>query len=135
MKTMIFVNLPVANLPDAMAFYRALGYSHNPQFTDETAACIVISEDIYVMLLTHDKFREFTPKPIVDAATATEVLVSLSCESRDQVKDLVARAVAAGGTVYAEPRDMGFMYQHGFQDLDGHIWELFYMDPSAIRTD
>jgi predicted lactoylglutathione lyase len=84
------------------------------------------------MLVTHAKFREFTPKAICDATKSTEVLVTLSCESRDKVNDMVRQATAAGGTTYAEPKDYGFMYQHGFQDLDGHIWELMYMEPSAI---
>ena len=133
MATKIFVNLPVKDLPKSMKFFAALGYKHNPQFTDETAACIVISEDIYTMLLTHPKFKQFTPKEIADAKTTTEVLTCLSCDSRAQVEDLVKKAVAAGGSTYAEAKDYGFMYQHGFQDPDGHLWELIYMDPSAIK--
>lgn len=132
MATQIFVNLPVKNLNDSKAFFSQLGYSFNPQFTDETAACMVVSEDIYVMLLTEEKFKAFTPKPICDARKSTEVLVCLSCDSRDGVNDLVSKAVAAGGTTYNEPQDHGFMYGHGFQDLDGHIWELIFMEPSAI---
>ena len=132
MATQIFVNLPVKNLRRSMEFFTQLGYSFNPQFTDETAACMVISGDIYAMLLTEAKFREFTPKPICDAKKCTEVLVCLSCESRDKVNDLVSKAVGAGGTKYAESKDYGFMYQHGFQDPDGHIWELIYMEPSAL---
>jgi uncharacterized protein len=127
MDTKIFVNLPVADLPRSLAFFKALGYSHNPQFTDETAACIVISESIHVMVLTHDKFRMFTPKAICDTSKETEVLLCLSCESRQQVEDLVRKAVAAGGSTYAEPKDYGFMYQHSFADPDGHQWELVYM--------
>ncbi len=123
----VFINLPVADLPKSMAFYQALGYQHNPQFTDDTAACIVISEVIHVMLLTHPKFTEFTPKAICDTRTATEVLNCLSCESRAEVEGLVAKAVAAGGTKYAEPKDYGFMYQHSFADPDGHQWELVHM--------
>jgi hypothetical protein len=129
MDTMIFVNLPVSNLARSVAFYTALGYTINPQYTDETAACVVISEHIYVMLLTMDKFQGFTPKPISDARRSTEVLLALSCSTRERVDDLVRRAVAAGGSTYAEPRDYGFMYSHGFEDLDGHIWEVLYMDP------
>ena len=132
MATQIFVNLPVKNLNDSTAFFSQLGYSFNPQFTDETAACMVVSEDIYVMLLTEEKFKAFTPKPICDARKSTEVLVCLSCESRDGVNGLVSKAVAAGGTTYNEPQDHGFMYGHGFQDLDGHIWELIFMEPGAI---
>jgi len=132
MTTKIFVNLPVKDLKRSMEFFTELGYQFNAQFTDETAACMIVSEDIYIMLLTHPKFKEFTPKAICDAMKSTEVLVCLSCESREKVDNLVRKAVAAGGTTYAEPKDYGFMYQHGFQDLDGHIWELIYMEPSAI---
>ena len=131
--TQIFVNLPVKNLKGSMEFFTKLGYSFNPQFTDETAACMVVSEDIYVMLLTEEKFKEFTPKPICDAKKSTEVLLCLSCESRENVNDLVSKAVAAGGPTYAEFKDYGFMYQHGFQDPNGHIWELIYMEPSTIK--
>jgi predicted lactoylglutathione lyase len=127
MNTKIFINLPVADLPRSIAFFKALGYAHNPQFTDANGACIVISEEIYVMALTHAKFSEFTPKKICDTSKATEVLLCLSCESRAQVEQLVSKAVAAGGSTYAEPKDLGFMYQHSFQDPDGHQWELFHM--------
>jgi predicted lactoylglutathione lyase len=133
MSTKIFVNLPVGDLPKSMAFFQALGFRFNPQFTDDTAACMVVSDDIYAMLLTHAKFKEFTPKAICDATQSTEVLVALSRDSRHDVSDLVSKAVAAGGTTYAEPKDYGFMFQHGFQDLDGHIWELIFMEPSAIQ--
>ena len=132
MATKIFVNLPVQDLGQSVKFFTTLGYKFNPQFTDETAACMIVSDDIYVMLLTHPKFKEFTPKAICDAAKSTEVLVCLSCESRDNVNDMVRKAVTAGGTTYAESKDYGFMFQHGFQDLDGHIWELIYIEPSAI---
>jgi hypothetical protein len=131
MATKIFVNLPVKNLNRSMAFFTGLGYTFEPRFTDETAACMVISDDIYAMLLTEAKFQEFTPKPLCDAMKNTEVLVCLSCESRAQVDDLVRKALLAGGTTYAEPKDYGFMYGHGFQDLDGHIWELVYMEPET----
>jgi len=132
MATKIFVNLPVKDLKRSMEFFTKLGYKFNPQFTDETAACMVISEDIYVMLLTHPKFKEFTPKAICDSTKSTEVLVCLSYESRDKVNDMVRKAVAAGGTTYTESKDYGFMYQHGFQDLDNHMWELIYMEPNGI---
>ena len=131
MSTKIFVNLPVENLDRSMTFFRTLGFDFNPQFTDETAACMVVAEDICVMLLSHDKFKDFTPKPICDASKSTEVLVCLSRESRAEVDDMVRNAVAAGGSTYNEPQDHGFMYGHGFQDPDGHIWELVYMEPSA----
>jgi predicted lactoylglutathione lyase len=133
MATKIFVNLPVKDLNKSMEFFTKLDFTFNPQFTDETAACMIVSEDIFVMLLTRDKFKTFTPKPIWDATKSTEVLVCLSWESREKVDEMVRKAVAAGGTTYNEPQDHGFMYGHGFQDLDGHIWELFYMEPSAIH--
>lgn len=123
----VFINLPVTDLSRAMRFYESLGYRHNPKFTDDTAGCIVISDVIHVMLLSHPKFREFTPKPICDAHTSTEVINCLSCESRAEVAALVNKAKAAGGAVYAEPKEYGFMYQHCFADLDGHQWELFCM--------
>ena len=132
MTTKIFVNLPVKDLNKSMEFFTKLDFTFNPQFTDETAACMVVSEDIFVMLLTEDKFKAFTPKAICDATKSTEVLVCLSFESREKVDEIVRKAVAAGGTTYNEPQDHGFMYGHGFQDLDGHIWEIIYMEPSAV---
>lgn len=131
MSTQIFVNLPVKSLDDSVAFFTELGFSFNPQFTDETATCMIVSDDIFVMLLIEEKFKTFTPKEICDARKYTEVLVCLSVESRDKVDELVRKAVAAGGATYNEPQDHGFMYGHGFQDLDGHIWELIYMKPGA----
>jgi predicted lactoylglutathione lyase len=133
MATKIFVNLPVKDLAKSMEFFTKLNFTFNPQFTDETAACMNVSEEIFVMLLTEDKFKTFTPKEICDATKSAEVLVCLSCESREKVDEMVRKAVAAGGTTYNEPQDHGFMYGHGFQDLDGHIWELIYMDPSAVK--
>ena len=133
MATKIFVNLPVKDLKKSMEFFTKLDFTFNPQFTDETAACMIVGEDIFVMLLTQDKFKMFTPKAICDATKSTEVLVALSSESRENVNDMVRKAVAAGGTTYNEPQDHGFMYGHGFQDPDGHIWELFYMEPSAVH--
>ena len=129
MNKQIFLNLPVADLPKSMAFFKALGYSHNPQFTGDTGACIVISETISVMLSTHAKFREFTPKAVCDTTQAVEVLISLSCESRQEVDDLVAKAVAAGGSTYDKPEDFGFMYSHSFVDPDGHGWGLIHLSP------
>lgn len=133
MSTRIFVNLPVKDLNRSMEFFKGLGFRFNPQFTDETAACMVVSDDIYVMHLTEKKFKEFTPKPIADATRSTEALIALSFESRAAVDDLVRKAVEAGGATYSGARDYGFMYQHGFQDLDGHIWEVFHMDPKAVQ--
>ena len=133
MSTKIFVNLPVKNLSQSVEFFTKLGFSFDAQFTDETATCMIVSDDIFVMLLTHDKFKTFTPKAICDATKSTEVLVCLSSESHEKVDDMVRKAVAAGGTTYNDPQDHGFMYGHGFQDVDGHIWELMYMEPSAIH--
>ncbi len=133
MATKFFVNLPVKNLNKSIEFFTKLGFCFNAQFTDETATCMIVSEDVFVMLLTQEKFKTFTPKKICDATKSTEVLVGFSSESKEKVDELVRKAVAAGGTTYAEPKDYGFMYQHGFQDPDGHIWELIYMDPAAIN--
>src|SRR5688500_1128586 len=133
MATKIFVNLPVKDLKKSIDFFTKLGFKFNPQFTDETATCMIVSEDIYVMLLTEAKFRMFTPKPICDATKSTEVLVALSTDNRAAVDDMVRKAVAAGGTTYNDPQDHGFMYTHGFQDLEGHIWEVFFMEPSALN--
>jgi len=133
MTTKIFVNLPVKSLDKSVEFFTKLGFTFNPQFTDETATCMIISDDIYAMLLTHAKFKEFTPNPICDATKSTEVLVCLSRESRANVDEMVRQAVAAGGRTHADSKDYGFMYQHGFQDLDGHIWELIYMEPGAVN--
>jgi predicted lactoylglutathione lyase len=124
MHKQIFVNLAIGDMQKSQAFFKRLGFTFNPQFTNDQGACMVISDDIYAMLLTKDFFQGFTGKPLVDATQATEVLICLSCESRAEVDDLVARAVAAGGTAPRAPQDHGFMYGHGFEDLDGHIWEL-----------
>ena len=131
----IFVNLPVKNLDKTKAFFAALGYTFNEQFTDANAACMVVQKDsIHVMLLVEEFFKTFTTKSIADTAKSTEVLLCLSCESRAEVDELVAKAKAAGGTTPTEPKDYGFMYGHGFQDLDDHLWELVYMDPNAAVT-
>ncbi len=129
----MFVNLAVKNLDRSMQFFRNLGFEFNPQFSDDTAACMVISEENYTMLLTEPKFAQFNPKELCDAKKSAEVLIALSCNSREEVEDLVRKAVAGGGKIYAEPNDHGFMYQHGFQDPDGHIWEVFYMNPEALQ--
>jgi uncharacterized protein len=132
MSTQIFVNLPVKDLPKSTAFFKTLGFEFNAQFSDETAASMVVSDVIFVMLLTEEKFKTFTPKPICDATKSTEVLVCLTCESRAKVDELVRKALSGGGSTYNEPKDHGFMYAHGFQDPDGHIWELVYMEPGAV---
>ncbi len=127
----IFVNLPVRDLPRSQAFFSALGLRFNPRFTNEQAACLEIADNIYAMLLTEPFFQGFTQLPVSDATKATEVLLALSCDSRDEVIALVHKAVAAGGTTPNAPKDFGFMYQHGFADPDGHQWEVFYMDEAA----
>ena len=133
MATKIFVNLPVKDLKKSIEFFTKLDFKFNAQFTDETAACMIVGENIFVMLLTQDKFKTFTPKEICDATRSTEVLVCLSSESRENVNEMVRKVVAAGGTTYNEPQEHGCMYGHGFQDLDGHIWEMISMEPSAIH--
>jgi predicted lactoylglutathione lyase len=132
MAAKIFVNLPVKDLYKTRAFFTQLGYSFNPQFTDDKAACMVISDDIYAMLLVEDFFKTFTTKEIVDAKKSVECLICLSADSRQAVDELISKAIAAGGSTYNNPQDHGFMYQHGFQDPDGHIWEIIWMDPATI---
>jgi uncharacterized protein len=128
MNKQIFVNLPVKDLEKSKAFFTALGYTFNPQFSNEQGACMIIAENsIYAMLLTEAFFKTFTDKQIAKAHEVTEVLNCLSCESREEVDTLVAKAVAAGGKAPRAPQDHGFMYGHGFEDLDGHYWELAYM--------
>lgn len=132
MSRMIFVNLPVTNLEASMAFYKALGFENNPHFTDETAACMVWSETINVMLLTHDKWRTFTNRPI-PPATSSEVMLALSCDSREAADAMNTAAAANGGKADINPlQDLGFMYNRNLADPDGHVWEAFWMDPSAI---
>lgn len=131
---MIFVNLPVKDLSRSLAFFAELGYPNNPQFTDENAGCVVVSEHIYVMLLTEPFFKNFTSKTIVDAASATEAITCLGVDSREEVDALADKALAAGGTVNKEPMDMGFMYGRSFADLDGHLWEVNWMDPDHVRA-
>ncbi len=134
MSKLIFINLPVRDLPRSIAFYEALGARKNEQFTDHTAACMVFSETIHVMLLTHDKFSQFTPKKIADAKSTTEVLICMSADSRGAVDDMAARAGAAGGIIDPGPKqDYGFMYGRSFEDLDGHIWEVMWMDVEAAK--
>jgi uncharacterized protein len=130
----LFVNLPVNDLNQSVRFFTRLGFSFNPQFTDDTATCMIVSDDIFVMLLTRTKFQSFAPNPACDARASTEVLLALSCDSRAQVDEMVSTAINAGGNTYNTPQDHGFMYQHGFQDLDGHVWEIFWMDPATIPT-
>jgi len=134
MATKIFLNLAVKDLKKSMEFFVKLGYTFNPKFTNEKAASMVISEDIYAMLLTEPFFKDFLPhKEIADTSKNSEVITCLSCESRVEVDEIMKKAVAAGATTYNAPQDHGFMYGHSFQDLDGHIWEYMWMDPAAIQ--
>ncbi|NOT50632.1 MAG: glyoxalase/bleomycin resistance/extradiol dioxygenase family protein [Chitinophagaceae bacterium] len=128
MSKQIFINLPIKDLKRAMAFYEAIGFTNNPQFTDETAACMVWSDNIFVMLLTHDKFKQFISKSIKDAKQTVGVINALSLENNDEVNAFLEKAVKAGGREYADPKDYGFMQQRCVEDLDGHNWEVFYMD-------
>jgi uncharacterized protein len=132
MARQIFVNLPIRDMGRSQEFFRALGFDFNPQFTNEQGACMVIEKDsIHAMLLVEPFFQTFTEKPVADARKATEVLICISCESRESVDEMVRKAVAAGGRTYKPAQDHGFMYFHAFEDLDGHQWELMWMNPEA----
>lgn len=130
----IFVNLPVKDLEKSMSFFRSVGFSFNPQFTDTTAACMVINEDIFAMLLTHGKVKEFTNKQIADAHKTTEVLTALAVDSKATVNAMADKAIQAGGKEAYQPKDYGFMFVRSFEDPDGHIWELFWMDPAHVQA-
>ena len=127
----IFVNLPIQDMARSQAFFKALGLSFNQRFTNEHGACLEIGENFYAMLLVQPFFQGFTQKPISDAHQSTEVILALSVDSRAEVDDVIARAVAAGATTPNAPQDHGFMFQHGFADMDGHQWEVFWMDEAA----
>lgn len=132
MTKMIFVNLPVRDLAAATAFYEAIGAAKNPQFSDGTAVCMVFSETIYAMLLTHEKYRSFTAKPIADRSVS-EVLIAFNQEDRAAVDAVVARGAAAGGRADPNPaQELGFLYSRSLEDPDGHVWEMFWMDPAAV---
>lgn len=133
MSKMIFVNLPVTDLPRAVGFYEAIGATRNPQFSDDTAACMVLSDVIHVMLLTHGKFAGFTPKRIADAHATSEMLLCISADSRDGVDDITDKALGAGGRETRTAEDHGFMYYRSFEDPDGHIWEPMWMDMAAAQ--
>ncbi|MCX5495687.1 VOC family protein [Kaistia dalseonensis] len=135
MSKLVFINLPVADLTRATAFYEAVGAQKNPQFSDATASCMVLSETIYVMLLTHEKFSQFTPKAIADAKATSEVLICISADSRADVDLTLDKAGSAGGRADPGPKqDFGFMYGRSFEDLDGHIWEVMWMDVAAATA-
>ena len=129
MTAQIYVNLPVKDLKRSNSFFESLGFQLNPKFSNDQASCVILGENIFAMLLVESFFKTFTNKSICDATKSTEVLVCLSCESRARVDELVQKAIAAGGLTPRSPQDQGFMYGHGFEDLDGHIWELIYMEP------
>lgn len=128
MKKQLFINLPVADLKKSMDFYTAIGFTNNPQFTDETAACMVLTDEIFVMILTHAKFSQFTKMKIADTKTTAAVINSLAVESTDAVNEFMTKALNAGATEPSEAKDYGFMQQRSMADLDGHLWEVFYMD-------
>lgn len=132
MATRIFVNLPVKDLQQSIAFFTELGFSFNLQFTDDKAACMIIGQNIYAMLLIEERFKDFTNKTICDAKKSTEVLLALDAGSREEVDAMISDAIKAGGTTYREPQDHGWMYGHSFADLDGHQWEILYINDSAI---
>ena len=132
MPKMVFINLPVTDLARSTAFYEALGGTRNPKFSDEASACMVLSETIHAMLLTHGKYSNFTSRPIADAHATSSALIALTVDSRDEVNATIDRAVAAGGQADPNPKqDHGFMFGRSVQDPDGHVWEIFWMDPAA----
>jgi uncharacterized protein len=127
MSRSVFINLPVADLPRSSAFFEAIGFPRNPKFCGPDAECFAVSDTVCIMLCTHVRFRDFTPKAVCDTSKAVEVLLNISCDSREQVDELVARALAAGGTTYDQPEDFGFMYTHSFVDPDGHGWGVLHL--------
>jgi len=135
MATKIFVNLPVKDLPKSKEFFGKLGFSFNPQFTDDKAACLVISDNIFAMLLTEPFFKTFTKKDIADASKSTEAIIALDAQSKQQVDEMVKKAIEAGGSIYRDAEDHGWMYGKSFADLDGHQWEILYMDETATPKD
>ena len=131
MARQIYVNLPVKDLKRSVEFFTELGFAFNPKFADDNATCMIVGDNIFVMLLVESFFKTFTSKQISDASKSTEVLVCLALEGRDKIDEMVGKALAAGGAAPNRAKDYGFMYQHGFQDPDGHLWELIYMEPKA----
>ncbi|WP_205513085.1 VOC family protein [Longitalea arenae] len=132
MATKIFVNLPVKDLAKSINFFSNLGFSFNPQFTDDKAACMIISDQIFAMLLTDSYFTTFTAKKVCDTKTSTEVLIALDAASKEEVQQYIHKARDGGARIYAEPQDHGWMYQHSFEDLDGHQWEILYMNEAQL---
>jgi predicted lactoylglutathione lyase len=129
----LFVNIPVSDLQRSIEFFETLGFTFNPQFTDATGTCMLVGEDAYFMLLTKDRFADFSKRPMGDPRRETNALLAISVESREEVDAMVKKAVAAGGSHAVDPQDHGFMYGWSFYDLDGHHWEVFWMDPAAIQ--
>ena len=132
MATQLFLNLPVKDLQRSVDFFTALGFTFNPDFTEENATCMIVNDNAFVMLLVEDYFRTFTAKDVSGTAGSTEAIISYSVDSRDAVDQAVSSALASGGSVSEDPRDLGFMYNHSFQDPDGHLWEVFWMDPAGL---
>ena len=135
MATQIFVNLPIKDLDKTVQFFTKLGFTFNPRFTDENATCMIVGKDIFVMLLVETFFKTFTKKEICDTAKDTEVILALSAESREKVDQMTSKAIEAGGRESREPQDYGWMYGRGFQDTDGHLWEILYMDESGVKKE
>lgn len=133
MSQQIFVNLPIKDLNKSVEFFTKLGYTFNAQFTNENATCMVISENIFAMLLVEPYFKSFTGREICDMTKCNEVLLALSVESKDKVNEMLDKVIAAGGKEFTEAKDHGFMYTRNFQDLDGHVWEIFWMDAAAVK--
>lgn len=134
LKTKIFVNLPVKDLNRSVSFFTKLGFTFNPQFTDENATCMIVGEDIFAMLLVEKFFKSFTSKEICDTSRSTEAILALSVESREQVDQLMKKVIDSGGSEHREKQDHGWMYGRSFEDVDGHIWEVFFMDESAMKS-
>ena len=132
MASKIFINLAIKDLKKSIDFFTQLGFSFNPQFTDQNATCLILGENIFAMLVTEQRFKDFTKKEICNAHKNTEVLIAIDADSREKVDEMVKTAVDAGGSIYMEPQDHGWMYGHSFADLDGHQWEIMYLDESAI---
>jgi len=131
----IFINLPVKDLNKSIRFFKELGFEFNQQFSDETTASMIINENIFVLIMVEERFKGFSKKVIPDTTTSAEAILCLSAENREQVDQLVNKALASGGKPYSEPQDHGFMYGWGFQDVDGHIWEVVYMDENALNQE
>ncbi|MGA7010061.1 MAG: VOC family protein [Nitrososphaeraceae archaeon] len=135
MITNIFVNLPVKDLSKTVEFFTKLGFTFNPQFTDENATCMIVGKDIFVMLLVEKFFKTFTKKEISDTTKNTEAIVALSAQSREEVDQMMEKVLGAGGREARDPQDHGWMYGRSFEDINGHLWEIFYMDESAMKKE